>query len=106
MNTPDDNLPVSCATCAACCCQLEVMLMGDDDVPPRYTQRDQWGGWIMARLDDNWCAALDRNTLLCTIYPRRPSICREFQMGADPCIEERQRHENGRAGDGDMTPDY
>ena len=59
---------VTCSTCAACCCQLEVML----------------------RLDDGWCAALDRDTMMCTIYERRPLICREFEMGAPECIEERK----------------
>jgi len=95
MNAQDDNPAVSCASCQACCCQLEVMLMGGDDIPLKFTQRDQWGGWIMARLDDGWCAALDRNTMLCTIYQRRPMICREFQMGDDDCIEERRRHASG-----------
>ncbi len=50
------------------------MLMGDDDVPRAYMIQDQWGGWIMRRLDDGWCAALDRATMLCTIYERRPFI--------------------------------
>lgn len=80
---------ISCATCQACCCRLEVMLMGDDDVPPALTAQDRWGGWVMRRLDDGWCAALDRSTLLCTIYERRPFICREFQVGEYECLEER-----------------
>jgi len=37
-----------------------------------------------------WCAALDRDTMMCTIYERRPLICREFEMGAPECLEERQ----------------
>ena len=27
---------VSCSTCAACCCQLEVMLITDTGVPERF----------------------------------------------------------------------
>ncbi len=80
---------ITCATCKACCCQLEVMLMGDDDIPPELTQQDPWGGWVMTRLDDGWCAALDRKTMLCTIYQRRPLICRDFQAGDYDCIQER-----------------
>lgn len=87
----DDGAPVTCATCRACCCKLEVMLMGDDDIPTRFTLRDQWGGWVMRRLDDGWCAALDRQTMLCTIYERRPFICREFQAGEYDCLEERRQ---------------
>jgi len=87
----DGSAPVTCATCRACCCKLEVMLMGDDDIPTRFTLRDQWGGWVMRRLDDGWCAALDRQTMLCTIYERRPFICREFQAGEYDCLEERRQ---------------
>lgn len=85
----DAGPAVSCATCKACCCRLEVMLMGEDDIPRRFTTEDQWGGWVMRRRDDGWCAALDRNTMLCTIYQRRPGICREFEEGEYECLVER-----------------
>ncbi len=63
--------------------------MGQDDVPPELTVVDRWGGWVMARLDDGWCAALDRRTMLCTIYERRPTVCRDYQLGGSDCAEER-----------------
>lgn len=65
--------------------------MGDDDIPRYLTAEDRWGGWVMRRLDDGWCAALDRHTMRCTIYERRPEICRDYEMGASDCIEERSR---------------
>lgn len=80
---------ISCATCAACCCRLEVMLMGDDDIPEELTMQDQWEGWVMRRLEDGWCAALDRKTMLCSIYARRPFICREYELGDSDCLEQR-----------------
>jgi Fe-S-cluster containining protein len=83
---------IACANCAACCCRLEVMLMGEDDIPVEYTLEDQWGGWVMLRLADGWCAALDRHTLRCTIYAQRPTICRDYQMGDSDCLEERALH--------------
>jgi Fe-S-cluster containining protein len=43
----------------------------------------------MDRLDDGWCAALDRDTLRCRIYAQRPLICREFEMGGSDCLAER-----------------
>lgn len=99
---PGENPAITCANCEACCCRLEVMLMGDDDVPIRLTAEDEWGGAVMRRLDDGWCAALDRNTMRCTIYERRPDVCREFEMGASGCIEERldfyTRQDSLRAG--------
>ena len=63
--------------------------MSEDEVPAEMTELDQWGGRIMARLDDGWCAALDRNTLRCRIYERRPTVCRDYQVGGTECIAER-----------------
>ncbi|MFZ2855628.1 MAG: YkgJ family cysteine cluster protein [Rhodocyclaceae bacterium] len=85
----DDRAAVSCTHCAAICCHLEVLLMGDDDVPAHLSTEDRWGGWVMRRLDDGWCAAVDRDTMRCTIYERRPAVCREYEMGGDDCLVER-----------------
>jgi len=81
---------VTCSSCLACCCKLEVFLLTDTGVPARYIAVDEWGGQTMRRRDDGWCAALDRNTMLCTIYDRRPLVCREFATGSDECIAERE----------------
>jgi uncharacterized protein len=81
---------VSCSTCRANCCKLEVILMGDDDVPENLIHIDAWGGHVMARLADGWCAALDRRTMLCSIYERRPGVCREYEMGGGDCLIERR----------------
>ena len=87
INIPDDV--VTCATCKANCCRLEVMLITDTGVPEKFVEFDHWGGMTMARLDDGWCAALDRSTMLCTIYEKRPLICREFETGSYECHLER-----------------
>jgi len=78
---------IDCASCKACCCRLEVMLMSEDEIPPALTATDPWGGQVMARLADGWCAALDRDTMSCRIYDRRPSVCRDFPMGGSDCVE-------------------
>lgn len=80
---------VLCSNCQACCCRLEVMIITDTGVPEQYIHYDQWGAETMLRLDDGWCAAVDRETLMCTIYENRPLICREFEMGSDECKDER-----------------
>jgi Fe-S-cluster containining protein len=80
---------INCANCAAICCRSEVLLLTETGVPARFIDTDAWGGSVMLRLDDGWCAALDRNTMLCTIYENRPLICRDFEMGASDCIAER-----------------
>lgn len=81
--------PVTCANCQACCCQLEVRIVTDTGVPFNYIEYDKWGGEVMKRADDGWCQALDRNTLMCSIYENRPLVCREFEMASDECITER-----------------
>jgi uncharacterized protein len=80
---------ITCENCKACCCRLEVILMGEDRVPARFVQQDPWGGEVMARLEDGFCAALDRATGRCTIYALRPGVCRDFAMGGDDCMTER-----------------
>jgi Fe-S-cluster containining protein len=80
---------VTCTTCRANCCKLEVILMEEDDVPSAFVQVDRWGGHVMARLADGWCAALDRNTMRCAIYARRPGVCRDYEMGGSDCLLER-----------------
>lgn len=86
-NLVEDN--ITCSNCEAVCCRMEVMIITDTGVPNRYIKTDKWGGETMARLSDGWCAALDRNTMLCSIYENRPLICREFAMGESECIDAR-----------------
>lgn len=83
------NEGITCSTCRANCCRLEVMLITDTGVPEKFIAQDKWGGEVMLRLEDGWCAAVDRETMLCTIYENRPLICREFEMGGFECLDER-----------------
>ena len=83
---------ITCANCQACCCRLEVIIISDTGVPNEHIKTDRWGGEVMARLDDGWCSALDRDTFLCTIYPNRPWVCREVEAGSYECITERSEH--------------
>lgn len=80
---------LTCDTCKACCCRLEVMIISDTGVPEEHIEYDQWGGETMKRLHDGWCSAMDRKTYMCTIYENRPWICREFAMGSYECKTER-----------------
>lgn len=91
MTTPSPCHPpaVTCASCAARCCRLQVLLLGDSAVPDHMTEASDWGGTVMRRLDDGWCTALNRDTLLCTIYGERPGVCRDYVMGGAECIAER-----------------
>lgn len=88
---PEFDPSISCARCEACCCRLEVMLMGEDDIPSELTVEDKWGGAVMRRLEDGWCEALNRGNMKCSIYDQRPGVCRDYQAGASECIGERSR---------------
>lgn len=94
--SPDIDGSVLCSTCQASCCQLEVMLITETGVPARYIQQNDEGVDTMLRLDDGWCAALDRQTKLCTIYENRPLICREFEMGSYECKTQRASDEQSQ----------
>lgn len=83
---------VACSNCQACCCRLEVMIITDTGVPHVHVSVDEWGAETMLRLDDGWCSALDRDTHMCSIYDKRPLICREFEMGSYECRNERSVH--------------
>jgi len=85
----ESETEVTCSSCQACCCRLEVLLITHTGVPYRYIAIDEWGGETMLRLDDGWCAALDRETLMCSIYENRPWNCREFEMASHECLTER-----------------
>lgn len=65
------------------------MIITDTGVPDEHIAVDEWGAETMLRLDDGWCSALDRGTSLCSIYEKRPLICREFEMGSYECRNER-----------------
>ena len=68
------------------------MLLTDTGVPYTHIRVDEYGGETMNRLDDGWCSALDRDTMMCTIYENRPWVCRIFEMASPECIEEREEH--------------
>jgi Fe-S-cluster containining protein len=89
MTTKLSEQGVTCANCKAACCRLEAMLFNDSEVPEQYIVTDVRGERSMARLEDGWCSALDRDTLICTIYENRPWICREFEMGGSECLAAR-----------------
>jgi len=87
---PQAGAPVTCDSCRACCCRLEVILADEDDPPATFVATDRWGGEVMRRLGDGWCAALDRATWRCRIYARRPRACRDFAVGEPDCLEARR----------------
>lgn len=89
MNATHADPRIRCDACAAVCCRMTVLLMPGDLPPAHYVAEDRHGMAAMAKGDDGWCVALDRQNMCCSIYPQRPLICREFAMGGDDCRDER-----------------
>ena len=84
-----DDTPARCDQCQACCCQLPVRVLPGDAPPEHMLDEDDDGYLIMAKADDGWCVALDRERMCCSIYEQRPFVCREFAMDGDDCREVR-----------------
>jgi Fe-S-cluster containining protein len=80
---------IQCGDCAAVCCRLTVVLMPEDSVPAWLTDTDDRGLETMAKGRDGWCVAVDPDSRRCTIYERRPQLCRKFAMGGPYCRDER-----------------
>ena len=91
MDTCNDDAHARCDRCPAVCCQLTVWLAAGDDPPPQFVDVDERGLEIMGKADDGWCAALDRDSMSCSIHARRPLACREFDMDGPDCHDERAR---------------
>jgi Fe-S-cluster containining protein len=79
--------PAEVPACAGCgkCCHLVVELRPlVDDVPEHFVV-EHAGVRYMDQRGNGACVALDPATLLCTIYERRPQVCREFKRGESLC---------------------
>lgn len=83
---PKRNL---CGRCEAVCCRLTVTLLPGDDVPHWMVAEQENGPASMAKGEDGWCVALDRNSMRCGIYEQRPRLCRTYLMGGRLCRYER-----------------
>jgi len=85
---------ISCSTCKALCCRLEVRLIDDADerIPVELTEQIDNLYYVMKREEDGWCTALDRKTMLCTIYEKRPFLCRDYKEGDYDCVLERDKY--------------
>lgn len=89
----DPELP-SCVECGICCNFNEpryAMIFEDDDA--RLIEADRalthWAdGRRYMRVKDGHCAALDTTGGLsvCTIYERRPFLCRDYPRGGEQCL--------------------
>ena len=92
MTNAPDNLP-ACVGCGKCCHLLVELTPGIDDVPEDLVV-EHAGVRCMDQRGDGGCVALDPVSLLCTIYERRPQVCRDFKRAEALC----RRAVSGRRG--------
>lgn len=89
-------VPDSCKGCGACCSHLSVELIpGKDDVPDYMTEfvKDYAVDVeVMKQRTDGRCIALGKDNI-CTIYNRRPQVCKDFERGKPECIRSIERVE-------------
>ena len=78
-----DDLP-ACAACGSCCHLVVELAPLTDDVPEEFVV-EHAGVRCMEQRGDGACVALDPFSRLCTIYDRRPQVCRDFNRGDSLC---------------------
>ena len=102
---PEPDKAFDCCSCGACCCVgLDVLLMPDE---ARYFQAHSEllaltlehqrvaapSLWFMKKDTTGRCVALTGalGDCYCTIYDRRPSLCRELEPGTEHCLAARRQ---------------
>ncbi len=86
ISTSESIVIPACAGCGRCCHQVVALVEGVDLVPETMVVEHD-GERCMEQRGDGACVALDPVTKLCTIYDRRPSVCREFGRGGELCMQ-------------------
>lgn len=73
--------------CAGCgqCCHLVVQLDPRVDSVPEEFVVEHDGVRCLDQRGNGACVALNPVTQFCTIYERRPQVCRDFQRGEALC---------------------
>jgi uncharacterized protein len=99
-----EKLSFDCQTCGACCAYFRVSFYWAEtdahpqgSVPKAMTKSISPYHVAMqgTTIKPPRCVALDGNigeSVGCSIYEKRSSTCREFEMGTDECIKARREH--------------
>lgn len=80
-----------CEGCGKCCINVKVNLSKDDltklDPSTYIKNEDKFILKTKKIKNDEYCIFLDVDTLKCTNYDNRPTICKKFEYSSDYCFE-------------------
>ena len=85
------QIPKACEGCGLCCCNdhdtkwIEVSAEDANRIPIEFLQRGDITPFAMKQTANGRCVCLD-DLNRCSIYPLRPTICREVMPGDDLCV--------------------
>lgn len=90
-----------CDGCGVCCREQPLPPFLDDiDLIPAELQKEvielqkrEHELWLLAQP----CTWFDLRTKKCIHHEHRPNICREYEVGADLCLEIREKYRVGQA---------
>jgi uncharacterized protein len=92
--------PPECLSCGACCFSTldRYVPVSGDDHARLGDDAERLVVWIenraYLRLEEAHCAALAidvaRARFVCTVYERRPQVCRDLERGSPACAGERE----------------
>ncbi len=79
-----------CLRCGAGCCRgLSIEVCGNDDVPLDFLVVRNRAFYMRKRGDHVTCIALVDDK--CSIYDRRPQVCRDFSLDNPRCLSLQKR---------------
>jgi len=88
-HTVEPAPPIDCDArfplCKARCCRLNVELTAQD-IEDDHLRFDLAEPYILRKEADGYCTYIDRSTLFCTNYEKRPATCRQFDCRGDKRI--------------------
>jgi Fe-S-cluster containining protein len=88
----NDDVSSICQSCGACCSNNWNVYFpkNDNDIPTEMSEQTSLLGLSKMKSINGRCCALDGEVgkkVTCTIYDKRPQICKSFEYGSQDCLK-------------------